>query len=367
MEQNKYKEFTMSNRIEGIDLARALALIGMIIVNFKLILGSEGNVYLHYISASLEGKASALFVFLAGVGIALMSKSALRENDHKRLLQIKNRILKRAIFLFVAGLLFATVWDADILHFYSIYMVITLYFINKKLNYILWGAFGFGVLYLCLFLFLDYDIGWEYDTLEYIGFWTVDGFFRNLLFNGFHPVFAWVIFMLIGLWFGKQDIRDERFLKKILFYNLILFISTHVISKALLLFTNDNNTLVNELRYIFGTESIPPLPLYILNGISISLVIVSFCILLSNKYRNSKVLHALENTGKMALTFYIAHVILGIIPFYLEYAPALGTFPLEFSLIYAAIFSLFSILFANIWLMTEKYGPLELLMRKISR
>lgn len=63
------------NRLIGIDFARALALFGMVIVNFKLAMNADiGTPQLIEFAALLEGRASALFVILAGIGIALLTK-----------------------------------------------------------------------------------------------------------------------------------------------------------------------------------------------------------------------------------------------------------------------------------------------------
>lgn len=55
-------------RIEGLDFARALAILGMFIVNYTILTGAEGNGsrWLVTFIGLFEGRASALFVMLAG-------------------------------------------------------------------------------------------------------------------------------------------------------------------------------------------------------------------------------------------------------------------------------------------------------------
>ena len=64
----------MKERIIGIDISRALAIIGMIIVNFKIVIGEKGLSWVKLFACTIEGKAAATFVILAGVGLALMTK-----------------------------------------------------------------------------------------------------------------------------------------------------------------------------------------------------------------------------------------------------------------------------------------------------
>jgi len=64
----------MKKRIVGIDDARALSVIGMIIVNFKVVFGAEGSSVLRSIGGTYDGKAAATFVVLAGVGMGTRQK-----------------------------------------------------------------------------------------------------------------------------------------------------------------------------------------------------------------------------------------------------------------------------------------------------
>ncbi|MCF6268478.1 MAG: DUF1624 domain-containing protein [Melioribacteraceae bacterium] len=79
----------MTNRLVGIDVARALAIMGMIIVNFKIAFGENGNEVYKLFASLFEGKAAATFVLLAGVGIAFISNNAIRNNDELKLIRYK--------------------------------------------------------------------------------------------------------------------------------------------------------------------------------------------------------------------------------------------------------------------------------------
>ena len=79
-----------------------------------------------------------------------------------------------------------------------------------------------------LLTFWDFETGWNFETLEYQGFWTLNGFMRNLFFNGFHPVIPWSSFLLFGYWFGKQDLHNHKFIKKTFWTSTIVFIFIQV-------------------------------------------------------------------------------------------------------------------------------------------
>ena len=116
-------------RVLGIDFARALAIIGMIIVNFKMVIGAEGSGWLLALADSFSGKAAALFVTLAGVGIALMTQRGYESNDETLIKKGRVKLIKRSILLFVVGLSYIVIWPADILHFYGVYIEFTMVYV----------------------------------------------------------------------------------------------------------------------------------------------------------------------------------------------------------------------------------------------
>jgi len=357
----------MKKRIIGIDVARALAIIGMIIVNFKIAIGSVGQEWLQSIIGLLEGKAAATFVVLAGIGIAFMSNSSIQNNDTPKLKKVQFSLFKRAIFLFVIGLLFMPIWPADILHFYGIYMLLTLVLLGSKKRTILIAALILILAYPFIMLIWDYDLGWNFDTLEYPSFWSLTGFFRNLFYNGFHPVIPWTAFMLIGFWFGKNDLSDAKFIKKSALVSIGIFTFTILLSQVLLSVLSEGDvTARNELKQILGTSPMPPLPIYMITGSSFAIFIISICVMLAERFGKSKVISALKDTGQLALTFYAAHVLIGMGLIESIDPSNMGKYSIGFSVLYSIGFSLSCILFAVIWKKYKMVGPLEWVMRKLT-
>ncbi len=357
----------MKNRIIGIDVARALAVCGMIIVNFKVVLGDKGAGWTKSFAQFFEGKAAATFVVLAGIGLALMTNSAVKNQDQERLKVNFNRIYKRAIFLFLVGLSWIWIWPADILHFYGVYMLLTLFLIKRSPLQLLLVTAATILIYPFLFIWLDYEAAWDFSTFEYADFWTLGGFSRNLFFNGFHPVIPWIAFMIFGLWYGRQDLRDPRFLKRSFWVGLGAFMGIQLVSNRLIhFFSMEAPGSRKDIIDLLGTQPMPPMPVYMINGISISVVIISAAILLASRYENNFFIDTLNKTGQLALTFYAGHVILGMGLIKVIHPGQLGTFSVSFSVAYAVIFSLLCMLFARIWLRFKGAGPLEWVMRKIT-
>lgn len=201
-----------TKRIEGYDVARALAIFGMIIVNFTTVMGSgeAGEDWLVFLVGLFEGRAVALFIMLAGVGLSLLSRRAYQLEESRARQQAIRRILKRALFLFVFGLMLLPIWSGDILHSYGVYMLIGAMLIFASDRHILLASVGFTIGFIVLFIMIDYSIGWDWEALTQTDFWTPFGLVRSLIYNGWRPVFPFVSFLLFGIWLGRQDIRNPQ-------------------------------------------------------------------------------------------------------------------------------------------------------------
>ncbi len=74
----------------------------------------------------------------------------------------------------------------------------------------------------------------------------------------------------------------------------------------------------------------------------------------------------LKSTGQLALTFYIAHVIIGMGIVELINPQKMGNYTIEFSGIYAILFSGLCIVFTVFWTRYYKVGPLEWMLKTLT-
>lgn len=356
-----------TTRIIGLDVARAWAVIGMIVVNFKLVLGKEGASWLQSLVGFLDGKAAATFVVLAGVGIALMTRKARASQDATQWRQLSVRLAKRALFLWVLGLSYWWIWPADILHYYAIYMLVIMLVWRWRPTVALWVALAMILLYPLLFLVLDYEAHWNFVTLEYEGFWTVTGFLRNLLVDGFHPVLPWAAFMLVGYWYGCQDLRDEALLKKTLYGAGLGWLLVQGLSWGAIEVLSEGQAAERVLLgQVLGMSPMPPFPFYMLNGICSALFVIALGILWGLRQPTAVGVVAFAQTGQLALTFYVLHVLLGMGLVEVWAPEQFGQHSLTFSVGYALVFSLCCMGVAALWKRYFKEGPLEALLRRLT-
>ena len=358
-------------RIEGYDLARALAIFGMVVVNFKIVmtLGSEtppGPEWLRVLTGLIEGRAAALFVVLAGVGLSLVARGAVASGDAAQLTAVRGTIWKRAAFLFVAGLLFASVWPADILHFYGWYLGIGALFIFAS-NRILLATAAFLVLaFVGLIAAFDYEAGWNLDTLTYQGFWTLEGQVRHLLFNGFHPVVPWLAFLLTGIWLGRLDLGASAVRQRVLQVAAAIALVSEAVSAGLvaLLSRGSSGEAASEIAILAGTGAMPPMPLYMLAAGGTAVAIIALAVGFSQRFSHVPGHRALVATGRLALTVYVAHVLLGM--GVLEAFDRLEDQTLSFAVAASVVFYAAAVAFSVFWTNHFGRGPLEWVMRKLS-
>jgi len=156
----KTKQANKGNRLEGLDLARYVAFVGMVVVNFKIAMkAEEGEGLLNLLTTALEGRAAATFVVLAGVGLGLAGL--------KRLDQTISVTIKRAMFLLAIGLLNMTIFDADILHYYAFYFLFGGLLLPLGSRALFGGLVGLNIAFTIMILTLNYDAGWNWDSQSY--------------------------------------------------------------------------------------------------------------------------------------------------------------------------------------------------------
>ena len=358
----------MKQRVTGFDLARALAIFGMVIVNFKIAMTAEtGNMLLMNFAEAFEGRASALFVILAGVGVTFLTNKSRGSSDGALVLKNRLSLIKRGLLLIAIGLVFTPIWEADILHFYGFYFLIAAAILTANDKSLLFISAIIMLIFPTLMLFLNYEQNWNWSTLTYENLWSFDGMIRHIVFNGFHPVFPWAAFLIFGVWLGRQDLSQSLIRKKLLAGSLITLLVTECSFYLIRITIADGSVLEvtsEDVTFLFSTSIIPPLPQYIISAGSSAVVVLVVCLYFSERFSESNINKWLYQTGQLSLTLYVAHVIIGM--GILESIGRLENQTINFSLLSALVFCVCGIVFSVVWLKFFKAGPLEWIFRKVA-
>lgn len=343
-----------SLRLEGLDLARYLAFVGMVIVNFKIAMGAEdGAGGLHLLTSALEGRAAATFVVLAGIGLGLAGA--------KRMGQTIAVTIKRAIFLLAIGLLNMTIFDADILHYYAFYFLFGVLLLPLRIPGLIAIIIALNFAFVGMVLSLNYDAGWNWETYTYSDFWTPVGFVRNLFFNGWHPVVPWLGFLLFGIALSRILLAERATQAKMVIFGAAGVAVAELSSRLL---ASQFAVIDPELAVLATTSPIPPMPLYLLAGIGAASIVIGICLLLSDSLKTIGVLDLVVPAGRQTLTLYIAHILVGMGT--LEALGMLGGQTIGQALSASLLFCGLATLYALIWKRWFKRGPIEAMMRKLA-
>jgi uncharacterized membrane protein YeiB len=281
------------------------------------------------------------------------------------LAQVRQTLFLGAAFLFVVGLLYGSIWPADILHYYGVFLAFGALLLVASGRVLLTIASILVVLFAVLILLgADYSAGWDWKTLTYQGFWTPSGFFRNLIFNGFHPVIPWLAFLLLGMWLGRLDLRIPRMWNRLFLGGFVVAVGSEALSSGLIVLMSPRLG-AEDASAVFSTSPMPSMPLYMLAASGTSIAVILLCVKTAERFAGSRWLAPLVATGQLALTLYFAHVVIG-----LASLEMLGKYEgrpsVAFTVVWAAGFCVLAIVFSALWRKRFERGPLEWVMRGLA-
>ena len=354
-----------NNRIVGYDLARALALLGMLLVNFSVLLGNSGSdpTWLDYLIEMIMGRAAATFVVLAGVGLSLLTKSVYLSKDRDAINDKRLTLLKRSLFLLVIGVFnFVISPISDILHFYAVYIAIgacLLTLSNRSLATLVLATIAARPIIMTGFEFVK---NWDFNRLAEIGTWNLLGIIDHFLFNGCFPVVPWMAFVMMGMWIGRRDLSDRFLRKKILLTGIGAVTITESLSTVFIHISSWAQFDLKGLLPWFRIAAGDPTPFLMLSAMGTALVVISLSMMLADRYGNSRLIKPHIAAGQMTLSLYVAHIIVGTL-----FVKAMETHEMDllfFPVWVTIVFYTGALFFSHYWTKHFRKGPLELFMRR---
>jgi len=348
-------------RILGYDLARSLALLGMFVVHFGLVMASDPSrpAWARAVLDLLDGRAAATFVVLAGVGLSLRSRRAPAPGFGKAL-------VRRGLVLLAIGFANLAIWPGDILRVYGVSLILAVPFVLGSGRRLLLAALGFVLGFPVLMGFLDYGAHWDWATMTYRQLWTPGGIARNLFYDGFRSVFPWTGLLFYGIWLGRLDLRDRATSNRVLLGAGAAVVFAGVVSRACLAHFARHPGGLDEpsILALFGTISMPPLPLFLLSAGGLATFAIALCVRLAESCPAAPWLGPMASTGQMALTWYVAHIVIGLGT--VEQLGLATSRPLPVGEACGAGFFAAAVLGSWLWKSRFRHGPLEWAMRRVA-
>ncbi|MEM7340331.1 MAG: heparan-alpha-glucosaminide N-acetyltransferase domain-containing protein [Actinomycetota bacterium] len=304
---------TLLPRIGGLDLARAIAMAGMLVVHYMI--PDRSGSLADTVLESFSGRAMPLFMVLGGIGATIVAS---------RRTQPDLNLLIRAGILFAMGvaLLEIDTWIAVVLQSYGLFFALTplLRRVPTVWLSVLTGVVAvFGA--------------WSFQTLtDFPSEITIDSYdepFRSLwvlVFTGYYPLFPVASFFLLGMVLGRLPLRSARVATALASVGAVLtvvpLVASWVAQQVFDVFVPEGprgfrestggwsppfNPEAFDWARLLDASGHSEMPVWVLSAAGSSLLIIGLGILAGARW--PAVTRPLEIVGRLALTFYVIQVL----------------------------------------------------------
>jgi uncharacterized membrane protein len=322
---------TRQGRLVGLDVARCLALLGMVATHVLDARTPDGELGTAQWLAG--GRASALFAVLAGVSLALMTREPLRG----RPLALRSLgIAGRAVVIAVLGLLLGGLDSgvAVILTYYGVLFVLGLPFTLLGVRTLVPLTVGWVVLAPVVSHLVRPDLPERgFDSPSFAQLADPVQLASELLLTGYYPVVPWLAYLLAGLAIGRLDLRDTSLLGALALGGLGTAVLATRVSGLLV----DPAVASENATGMFGTTPadgdwdwllvVAPhsaTPFDLAQTIGSAVLVICVCLLLERLLPRAAtvVLGVVLGAGAATLTLYSLHVVMLTPPVWPEEEPS---------------------------------------------
>ena len=341
-----------ARRIIDLDVTRAVALIGVCVMNYHgyLILRGgqvgEGAVA-HFFdpwNGPLSTRFAAAFVMIAGMGVTLLARRA--HGDRRAEATIRWVLIRRGVLLYAAGYLFNWVWEGTILFYYGAMFVIAGLIFSLRTAWL--AAIG-GVAAIAAAAINRWGRGHDADWLYSPAARSPRGLLFDTFVNGTHPLLPWLAFFCLGMILARHMPWTSTTRVMLAFAGVLAVAATYGLRAAA------------PANAELSTEPWSRSVVYTVCASGSAVVAICLIGSIAAASRGSLVTRALAAAGRCTLTLYIAHaLVFNLVVHRLGWIRPTG---LDTALLFALGFWVIGIIAAAWWVGHFGLGPLERLYR----
>ncbi|MEZ0447314.1 DUF418 domain-containing protein [Cellulomonas sp. ICMP 17802] len=319
-------------RIVGIDVARGLAVLGMMTAH----VGPDDP---YGLSELADGRPASLFVVLAGLSLGLLSGGATPVTG-TRLVQARVRILVRALLLFAIGELLVLLGTpvAVILPTYGLLFALGCLALRWSRPALLTAAGVVAVVGPPLGQMIAAELDGRPDTT-----------LVALATGHFYPAIVWLAYLLLGLAVGRSDLRDRSLRLVGVLVGVGLVVLGH----------GGSWVALHVFRWPIGLATSAPhssTTFEVVGNVGVALLVIAASLAVAERW--PRVLAPLAAVGSLALTAYTVHVVV---------IAALGqTVVYDPSVEVWLAFLLTTVALCWLWATAVGRGPFEWLLHRVS-
>lgn len=298
-----------ARRMVGIDVARALAIIGMLAVNVgptrPAAAAMESGDFFWWLYELPTGRASILFMVLAGVGMSLLTRRARITGAPMPLATI----LWRAVLLIVLalGLQMMDHQVNVILASYGVLFLCAIPLLRAPTGILALIAGAGTLVFPMLWISMQLMTG---TTFRYVSPAFTDPpqtMVHSIVLTGSYPVLIWSVPFITGMILGRLDLSAHVVQRDLVFFGLAAAVIGLGTATALLQLFGPVGSEAgwDQLRTAQGHSE---MPLWLLSSIGIAAVILGVCLLTQHYLK--RWVPALVSAGRLAFTVYLTHLII---------------------------------------------------------
>jgi uncharacterized membrane protein len=357
-----------SARVIGVDVARGLALLGMIAVHIFDTLHRDDTP--SKTQQVMAGHALATFVLLAGVSLTFITKRSRTGS----LLPDAAALATRALIITLIGLALNSALDPDIeviLPYYGVMFLLAIPLLRRRSPVLIGISIGL-VLLAPLVVLASFTTNLPNDEPTLAALIHPVELFSPLLVTGSYPIVAYMAFICVGMVIGRLDLSNRMVAVRLSVGGVVLAAGSWLLS-TLILFQfgglehlraaaplkvspHDAQNIIlwdpdTVASWWWLVERAPyaTTPFRMVHDLGIAMAWLGLCLLITRSRLARRALGPLAAAGAMTLTLYTAHVIV------LEASPFLEDHPIQLFLVLAYL----ALSFAALWRQDGRQGPLE--------
>ncbi len=339
---------TVPGRIAGIDLARCLAIFGMFAVHIG---PTDAEGLVGWLYGLPHGRASLLFVLVAGIGVSLLAGSSRGST-----IQARTQLVWRAVLLLPLGL---ALQDLDhgaavILQDYGALFVVAAVVLSLPDRWLL-GVVGL-VLPIGSVVFLQGRLAAPevFDRGVVAISDPAPEIVHGIILSGPYPLITWLAPFLFGLWLGRQDLRSAGVRSVLVLWGLAIAVTSWVASWVLEMLLEVDGELIGW-AYLVVDGPHRQMPLWVIGSTAAATALLGAALVLADAFPRAT--RPLVQTGQLALTVYVGHLLV------LHSAPEAATADEIIRAIgILGVFAIVALAFSSLWRRRFRRGPLELLL-----
>lgn len=208
-----------TGRLVGLDVARTLALLGMICAHTVDSLDVDAPGGVDPLFQLVSGRSAALFAVLAGLSIALVTREAPTTRDRRQVTAYRWQVLVRAALIALLGLVLGLAQSglAVILTYYGLLFLAAVPVLRWRARSLALLAAGWALAGPAVSMVLRPVL--PEPTLAVpspVSLADPVQLLSELAVTGYYPVLTWCSYLFVGMAIGRSDLRSPRLTRALL-------------------------------------------------------------------------------------------------------------------------------------------------------